>query len=272
LQLLKTHKQYEDIPVIFLTAVTDVAVEARGFELGAVDFIVKPFSVPVLLNRIKTHLHIDRMIRERTTRLKRLQNGLVHVFADIIENRDHETGGHIERTAAHIRTLIGAMMKHEVYTDEMRGWDLELVASSARLHDVGKIAIPDYILNKPGPLTKEEFAAMKMHVSAGERIIEQIIARTGEAEFLHNAKLFAGYHHEHWNGRGYPHGLAGTAIPLQGRIMAIVDVYDALVSERPYKRAFTKEEAVNIIMADAGKYFDPNIAQMFFAVHEQFTV
>jgi len=272
LQLLKAHKQYEDIPVIFLTAMTDATIEARGFELGTVDFIVKPFSVPVLLNRIKTHLHIDRMIRERTERLKRLQNGIVHVFADIIENRDQETGGHIERTAVYIRTLIGAMMEHGVCGDAMRGWDLELVASSARLHDVGKIAISDYILNKPGPLTAEEFEMMKLHVPAGERIIEQIVARTGEAEFLYNAKLFAGYHHEYWNGAGYPHGLEGTAIPLQGRIMAIVDVYDALVSERPYKKALTKKDAVNTIMADAGKHFDPNIAQVFFNVQGQLEI
>ena len=269
LQILKSHHLHTDIPVIFLTAVTDPAVEASGFELGAVDFIIKPFSVPVLLNRIKTHLHINRMLRERTAQLKRLQNGIVHVFADIIENRDRETGGHIERTAVYVRALILAMREQGVYSDEMHNWDLELVASSARLHDVGKIAISDFILNKPGPLTEEEFAKMKTHAVAGTEIIEQIIGRTGEVEFLCNAKLFACYHHEDWDGTGYPRGLKGREIPLQGRIMAVVDVYDALVSERPYKKALTGKEALDIIMAGAGKRFDPEIVKVFCIVQAQ---
>jgi putative two-component system response regulator len=269
LRRLKIHNLYADIPVIFLTAMTEASIEARGFELGAVDFILKPFAVPVLLNRIRTHLHIDSMIRERTERLKRLQNGIVHVFADTIENRDKETGGHIERTATYVRALLLAMMASDVYADEMRDWDLELVASSARLHDVGKIAISDLILNKPGPLTDKEFETMKQHVAEGERIIRQIISRTGEAALLHNAKLFAGYHHEYWDGTGYPHGLKEMAIPLQGRVMAVVDVYDALVSERPYKKAYTNKEALRIIVADAGKQFDPKIVEVFLAVQKQ---
>jgi len=247
----------------------DAATETHGFELGAVDFIAKPFAPLVLLNRIKTHLHIDRMIRERTERLKRLQDGILHVFASVVEYRDHETGEHIERTAVYIKTLMAGMMERGVYDDEMRGWNMELVVSSARLHDVGKITIADHILNKPGRLTEEEFATMKTHALAGERIIDQMIARTGEAEFLHNAKLFAGYHHEYWDGTGYPYGLKGTAIPLQGRIMAIVDVYDALISKRPYKKAFTSAEAIDIIMAEAGKHFDQKIAEVFFAVRKQ---
>ncbi len=272
LQCLKAHNQHADIPVIFLTGMSDSSLEARGFELGAVDFITKPFSVPVLLNRIKTHLDIDSIIRERTARLKRLQNGIVHVFADVIESRDRETGGHIERTAVYIKALMEAMIESGVYANEMRGWDLELLASSARLHDVGKIAISDTILNKPGPLTKEEFATMKTHALEGVRIIEQIITRTGEADFLYNAKLFAGYHHERWDGTGYPYGLKETAIPLQGRIMAVVDVYDALVSERPYKKAITGKEAVSIIMSETGTHFDPYIAEVFFRVQKKIGV
>ena len=260
---LKAHDAYAGIPVIFLTGVTTASIEAQGFELGAVDFIIKPFSVPVLLNRIKTHLNIDAIIRERTAQLKRLQNGIVHVLADIIENRDKDTGGHIGRTTVRIRALIDAMLARGVYADEILNWDLDLVVSSARLHDVGKIAISDFILNKPGPLTEAEFEKMKTHAAEGERIIEQIIYQTGEAEFLRNAKLFAGYHHEQWDGMGYPHGLKALEIPLQGRVMAIVDVYDALVSERPYKRAFTAEEAVHIIMTGAGKRFDPAIVEVF---------
>ena len=270
LRRLKAHNAFADIPVIFLTGVTDVSIEARGFELGAVDFITKPFSAPVLLNRVKTHLDIDATIRERTAQLRRLQNGIVYVLADIIENRDTNTGGHIGRTTVYIKKLLDAMMAHGEYAHEIRDWDLEMVASSARLHDVGKIAISDFILNKPGALTENELTEMKTHVTTGEQIIEQIISQTGEAEFLHNAKLFAGYHHERWDGSGYPRGLKAQEIPLQGRIMAIVDVYDALVSDRPYKKAFTHEEAVRIIEDGAGTHFDPKIVATFSSMKEQF--
>jgi putative two-component system response regulator len=271
LRRLKSMSAHAGIPVIFLTAKTDSSTEVLGFELGAVDFITKPFSAPVLLNRIKTHLDIDGLIRERTAQLERVQNGIVFVLADIVEKRDGKTGGHIERVALYTQILLDAMMARGLYVDEIRGWDMELVIASTRLHDVGKVTISDFILNKPGPLTEEEFATIKTHAMEGELIIDQVIARTGEVEFLRSAKLFAGYHHENWDGTGYPRGLKETAIPLHGRIMAIVDVYDALVSERPYKKAFPHEEAVAVIMAEAGKRFDPNIVEVFRAVKEQFT-
>jgi putative two-component system response regulator len=267
---LKSSPLYADIPVIFLTSQTDVAVETRGFEQGVVDFITKPFSPPVLLNRIKTHLGIDELIRERTAQIRRLQDGIVAVLADVVEERDSETGGHNDRTSAFVRILIKAMEEHGVYTDEIRGWNMEMIVSSARLHDTGKINISDTLLNKPGKLNSEEYERMKSHSVEGARIIDRIIKQTGEEEFLHNAKLFAEYHHERWDGTGYPQGIKETEIPLQGRIMAIVDVYDALVSKRPYKEAFTDEEAVRIITMDSGKHFDPKIVEAFLKVKDQF--
>jgi len=270
LRRLKANKLYAGIPVIFLTAMTDAAIEARGFQLGVVDFITKPFSAPVLLNRMKTHLDIDGIIRERTAQLQRLKHGIVFVLADMVENRDHGTGGHVERTTMYVEILIAAMMARGVHIEEIRGMNQESLASSARLHDVGKISISDTILNKPDKLTAEEFTIMKTHTTEGERIIDQIISRTDNQEFLHNAKLFAGYHHERWDGKGYPYGLEGASIPLQGRLMAIVDVYDALISERPYKKAFTHEEATQIIVENAGKQFDPSLAQLFYEVSGQF--
>ena len=265
--LKETHP---DIPVIFLTSIIDAEVEARGFQLGVIDFITKPFSAPVLINRIKTHLDIDGLIRERTMQLQKLQNGVVFVLADMVENRDKGTGGHIERTSAFLKILIDAMLEDDSHTEELRKADLELLVSSARLHDVGKVAISDMILNKPGGLTDNEFEIMKTHAAEGERIIDQIVSRTENVEFLHNAKLFAGTHHERWDGKGYPFGLMETDIPLQGRVMAIVDVYDALVSERPYKKPFTHEDAVKIIMDGAGSQFDPEITDLFFKTKEQF--
>jgi len=267
---LKFHHVYGQIPVIFLTGRNDTAIEARCFELGAVDFITKPFSAPVLLNRIKTYLNIDEIIHERTVQLQRLQTGIVSVLADIVENRDKATDGHIERTTAYIRILLEAMKERGVYADEIQNWDIETVILSARLHDMGKIAVSDVVLNKPDRLTGDEYEVIKSHADEGVRIIEKMVEQTGEADFLRNAKLFAGYHHEHWDGTGYPHGLKGTDIPLQGRIMAIVDAYDALISRRPYKEAFSTEEAERIIMENAGKQFDPQLAQIFFEVKDKF--
>jgi putative two-component system response regulator len=270
LSKLKADAQWSDIPVMFLTGRNDAAVEARGFEMGAVDFVTKPFSAPVLLNRIKTHLNIDEIIHERTAQLHRLQNSIVSVLADMVENRDKGTGGHIERTSMYIKILIEEMKARGVYADEISQWDEDKMISSARMHDLGKISITDLIVNKPGKLTDAEYELMKTHAIEGEHIIDKIISRTGEGEFLRNARLFAGTHHERWDGNGYPRGLKGEEIPLQGRIMAIVDVYDALVSERPYKKAFTDEEAVQIIMDNAGTHYDPKIAEVFFKVQEMF--
>jgi putative two-component system response regulator len=270
LQRLKSNAMQAAIPVIFLTSMNEESIEVRGFQLGVVDFIGKPFSAPVLVNRIKTHLDIDEIIRERTAKLRRLQNGIVYGLADIVESRDENTGGHIDRTTYYMEVLLKAMMVKGLYIEEICDWNVEAVISSARLHDVGKISIKDNILNKPGSLTQEEFETMKTHSSEGEHLIDQMVFRTGDEEFLHNARLFAGYHHERWDGRGYPYGLEGTKIPLQGRLMAFVDVYDALISERPYKKAFTHEEAVGIIMENAGKQFDPNIADVFYEVKDQF--
>jgi len=268
LKRLKQEGKWFDIPTIFLTGRTDSDVEARGFELGAVDFITKPFSAPVLLNRIKTHLNIDDIIRERTAQLHRLQNSIVSVLADMVENRDKGTGGHIERTSVYIRILIEQMKERGVYADEINSWDVDKMISSARMHDLGKISITDVIVNKPGKLTDTEYEIMKSHAEEGERIIDEIISRTGEGDFLRNAKLFAGTHHERWDGKGYPRGLKATEIPLQGRIMAIVDVYDALVSERPYKKAFTEDEALKIIVQNSGTHFDPSIVNLFCDVRE----
>jgi len=267
---LKANSLYADIPIIFLTGYTDDEIEAHGFEMGVVDFITKPFSTPVLLNRIKTHLEIDELIRERTAKIRRLQNGIVNVLADVVEERDKMTGGHNDRTAMYVRILLKAMEERDVYTAEICGWDMEMVVSAARLHDVGKVHIFDMVLNKPGKLDSEEYEKMKLHTTEGARIINRMIEQTGEEEFLNNAKLFAEYHHECWDGSGYPNGLAGTEIPLHGRIMAIADVYDALVSSRSYKEPLTEKEAINIITINAGKQFDPKIVKVFLDVKDQF--
>jgi putative two-component system response regulator len=270
LRLLKSNIAYSDIPVIFLTGRNDNETEALGFETGAVDFITKPFSPSVLRNRVRTHINLEDIIYQRTESLNRLKDSIVNVLSNMVESRDQTTGKHIERTTRYIKLLLEGMRDQDVYTDEIGQWDFDTVASSASLHDIGKIAITDVILNKPGSLTKDEFEIIKTHASEGERIIDSIIADAGDETFLLYAKLFAGYHHERWDGTGYPYGLEGENIPLQGRVMALADVYDALVSDRPYKQAFTHEESAGIILQSRGKQFDPMIVDVFVKVGHLF--
>ena len=271
LKLLKSSKKHADIPVIFLTGRDDDISEAHGLEIGAVDFISKPFSSAVLLNHIRTHLNIESLIRERTEKLQKLKTSIINVLAHLMESRDQLTGGHIERTTKYLRILLIMMLKNGIYIDEINEWDLEEVISSARLHDVGKISISDVLLNSREKLTPDEFEIMKTHAAEGEKIIDSIIAESGEDNFLYHARLFAGCHHERWDGTGYPRGLKGMNIPLQGRIMAIVDVYDALVSERPYKNAFSHKKAVSIITESKDTHFDPKIADVFIEVSSTFS-
>ena len=270
LKLLKADVHYTDIPVILLTGMNDGATEAYGFELGAVDFISKPFTKPVLFNRIKTHLEIEDKINERTEKLFKLQNGLVSVLASMVENRDTLTGRHIERTTGYVKILLDAMYVFKIYEEELSAWDFESTIWSARLHDIGKIAVSDLILNKPDTLTDDEFAIMKNHTVEGERLIDTVVKESGDAPFLQNAKLFAGSHHERWDGKGYPRSLKENEIPLQGRIMAVADVYDALVSERPYKSALSHDKAVEVILENKGTNFDPKIVDVFYAANTSF--
>jgi len=270
LKILKKNPLYENIPVIFLTSIMDSETEAKGFQMGAVDFVNKPFTTKVLLNRIRLHIDISELIKERTSQLERSHRNLILILADMVDTRDHSTGGHTERTTAYIREIINEMKNQGVYADEIMDWDMELMATCSILHDVGKIGVSDIILNKPARLTDEEFVIMKDHAENGTRILKKIIEMNGGDIFLTNALLFAAHHHESWDGLGYPNGLKGTEIPLQGRIMAIADVYDALISKRPYKPAFSHEKAVEIILADKGKRFDPKLVDVFLSIQERF--
>ena len=268
LSKLKRNRLTKDIPIIFVTVLKDVETEVLGFQMGVVDFISKPFSSPVLRNRIKTHINTDEIIKERTADIQKLNNAFVHTLADMVEGRDENTHGHIERITSYIKILVESMIKRDVYTEELAKIDMDLLVSSARLHDVGKIAVPGAILNKPDKLTDDEIEIVQKHCEEGDKIINDIMLKTNNSELLQNARLIINAHHERWDGRGYPNGLSGASIPLQARIMAIVDVYDALVSKRSYKKAFTPEQAIEIIMQGAGNQFDPYIAESFCEAQE----
>jgi len=180
------------------------------------------------------------------------------------------TGGHIERTEGYLELLVQKMRDDGVYSNEMDGWDLDYLIASAKLHDVGKIGISDLILNKPGKLTEEEFEVMKQHPEIGVKAIKEIEKDAPDHKFLQHAARIAGSHHEKWDGSGYPYGLKGDDIPLEGRLMAIADVYDALISARPYKRPFKTEEAKAIIEEGSGSHFDPALIDVFRLVAEDF--
>jgi len=272
MQILKSDERFKSIPVVFLTARNDAETEIRGFEMGALDFIIKPFSPPVLIKRIETHIETDKLIKESQKALRDIHSATISVIADLVETRDETTGGHIERTQVYIELLVNEILRSGIYKDEVSSWDKNILLSSAQLHDVGKIGISDLILNKPGKLTGEEFDVIKRHCDKGELVISRIIERAANDVFLHHAKKFAAYHHERWDGTGYPRGLSGEEIPLEGRIMAVADVYDALVSKRPYKEPFSHEQAVEIIQKDSGTHFDPQIVEAFLNVAEDFWV
>jgi len=238
----------------------------------------------LLLKRIEVHLlveaqrkelqyfneNLQKMVAEKTQSVIELQNALLKTMAELVECRDDITGGHIERTQKGIKILLEEIEKSGVYQEETKGWDMNLLLQSCQLHDVGKISISDNILKKPGKLTDEEFNEMKKHASFGEQIIEKIETLAKESDFLDYAKIFAASHHEKWDGSGYPRGLKGEKIPLLGRIMAVADVYDALTSERPYKKAFSHEEAVRIIIEGSGTQFDPSLVEVFTRTAAQF--
>ncbi|MCL2015963.1 MAG: response regulator [Defluviitaleaceae bacterium] len=268
--VLKSDNRLKDIPVIFLTLKNDEETEIQGFKLGAIDFINKPFSAPVLIRRLETHIDINKIVKQSQQTIRDLHNATISVIADMVENRDHITGGHIERTQAYLKILLDELVISGIYAKEIKHWDTSLLLPSAQLHDVGKIIISDLILNKPGKLTDEEFFLMKEHSAEGERIVKAISAKVKDDGFLTHAAAFAGYHHEKWDGSGYPYAIKGTEIPLEGRLMAIADVYDALVSERPYKKPFSHEKAVEIIKEGSGSHFEPALVEIFAKVSDDF--
>ncbi|MCL2320335.1 MAG: response regulator [Treponema sp.] len=284
IKILKSKPRTADIPVIFLTSKADTNSELEGFVQGAVDYVSKPFSPQLLLKRVDVHVlvesqkkelqhindNLQKIVEEKTAAVLELQNALLRTMSNLMEYRDDVTGGHVERTEHFLDIFMKEMIAQRVYHEVLDTWDIKFFLDSAQLHDVGKIAIRDNILMKPGPLTKEEFDEMKKHTTFGEKVIEKIQEESRESVFLTHAKIMAGTHHEKWDGSGYPRGLAGANIPLQGRLMALVDVYDALISERPYKKAFSREQAIQIIKDSSGVQFDPALVSVFTTAAQRF--
>ncbi|MBD0785543.1 two-component system response regulator [Vibrio sp. Y2-5] len=287
---LKSNPLTKNIPVIFITAKTENVDERKGLELGAVDYITKPIVPEIVKARVKTHLSLkmasdllkgekeslEKEVQKRTQEsIKQLEE--MHVIQDIAfnamislaETRDNETGNHIRRTQHYIRLLAERLRLEPNYTNQLDDNVVNLLFKSAPLHDIGKIGIPDHILMKKGKLTVEEFEIMKTHTTIGFEAINKAEEINGKAtSFLRIAKEIAHSHHEKWDGTGYPQGLSGEDIPLSARLMAIVDVYDALISKRIYKQAFTHDEAIRMIRSEKGAHFDPIIVDAFLDIKE----
>jgi putative two-component system response regulator len=282
---LKAEPLTAAIPVIFLTARTDAEDETRGFELGAADYVTKPINPAVLQARVRAHLAqkswrdflenqndtLERQVRERTAQVQKVQDATILAMASLAETRDNETGHHILRTQRYVDVLARHLREHPRFSAELSEGSIQLMVKSAPLHDIGKVGIPDHILLKPGRLTPDEFAIMKTHTTLGLQAIERAEASLeGEDAFLRYAKEIAHSHQEKWDGSGYPLGLAGDAIPLSARLMALADVYDALISARVYKPAFSHEEACRIIGEGRAQHFDPDVGDAFVANASRF--
>ncbi|WP_053178989.1 response regulator [Pseudomonas kilonensis] len=274
-----------DIPIIFLTALAAIEDEIHGLELGAVDYITKPISPPLVLARVDTQLklkaaadflrdqndYLEKEVQRRTREVMAIQDVTIQAMASLAETRDNETGNHIRRTQHYVKVLAERLRDHPRFRHFLNDETIRLLFKSAPLHDIGKIGIPDHILLKPGRFTPEEFEIMKTHTTLGRDAIQRAEDQLGVAvDFLSLAKEIAYSHQEKWDGSGYPQALAGDDIPISARLMAVADVYDALISRRVYKQGMPHEEAVEIIRQGRGSHFDPDICDAFLAHVEQF--
>ncbi len=282
---LKADPATRDIPVIFLTAMNNEEDEQAGFELGAVDYIAKPISGPILRARVKTHLSMKVSadfikgknvflvgeVSKRARELEFIQDVTILAMASLAETRDNETGNHLRRTQHYVRALAEHLQRHPHFSLLLTPTNIELIYKSAPLHDIGKVGIPDQILLKPGRLTAEEFEIMKTHTVLGKEAIENAERQMGRSvPYLGIAKEIACSHQEKWDGSGYPQGLKGASIPVSARLMAVADVYDALISHRVYKAGMSHQQASEIIVAGRGSHFDPDVVDAFIAICAEF--
>lgn len=282
---LKHDAETRDIPVIFLTAMSSVEDEKIGLDLGAVDYIIKPISPPIVLARVATHLQIkaaadflrdksaylEAEVARRTRQISAIQDVTVLAMASLAETRDNETGNHIRRTQYYVKALAEKLKSHPRFSGFLTDDVIAQIFKSAPLHDIGKVGIPDCVLLKPGRFEPQEFEVMKTHTTLGRDAIVHAEKQLGmQVDFLSFAKEIAYSHQEKWDGSGYPEGLAGDAIPISARLMAVADVYDALITKRVYKGSMTHAEASRIMLEGRGSHFDPDIIDAFLALQDEF--
>ncbi|MCB1851876.1 MAG: two-component system response regulator [Gammaproteobacteria bacterium] len=281
---LKGNPHTRDIPVIFLTIKSEVSDEVRGFNLGASDYITKPMSPPIVSARVSTHLALHRAqqqlaaqnhlleskVLQRTEELSRTKDVAIYCMASLAETRHAETGKHILRTQHYVKTLAESLKAHPRFSHYLDEITILMLFKTSPLHDIGKVGVPDSILLKAGKLDPEEWEQMKKHAQYGHDALLRAEQVLGTTDFLQMAREIAYTHHEHWDGSGYPRGLQGEEIPISGRLMALADVYDALISRRVYKEPFSDEKSVEIICQGRGQQFDPDVVDAFLALRGEF--
>ena len=285
LRELRDNATTRDIPVIFVTAMDGTDDEEKGLDLGAVDYITKPIRPAIVLARVRAQLELKRArdilsdhnayleqeVARRMAENQLIQEVSIHALAHLAETRDPETGNHLRRTQEYVRTLARSLKHHPRFSHYLDERTISQLAQSAPLHDIGKVGIPDHILLKPGKLTPDEWAIMKTHAEIGAEAIAQAIADSARpVEFLQIAQEIARGHHEKWDGSGYPRGLAGDGIPISARLMALADVFDALICARVYKPPMPYEEAYSIIVSGSGTHFDPDVVDAFIREFDTF--
>jgi putative two-component system response regulator len=269
ISVLKRDMVLSHIPVIFLTARHDTATEVKGLESGAVDFITKPFEKSILLHRLALHILFAEYQRKLENTVKELSDSLSFSFAALVECRDANTGGHIVRSSRYVAMLGRELQRRGQFKGELSDFQIDMMERAAPLHDIGKVSVSDVILLKPAKLDEKEFEAMKSHTTIGAKIIRAMYGRTPTQRYLQCATMIAECHHEKYDGSGYPAGLTGDSIPLCAKIMAVADVYDALVDNRVYRKAMSHREAFDIIMKGKGSHFDPRVADAFEVVSDE---
>ncbi len=281
---LRANSRTARIPIIFLTAKSEVEDERKGLSLGACDYIIKPISPPILEARVKTHLaakayadfltdkaaYLESEVARRTHEVTAIQDVTIQAMASLAETRDSDTGNHIRRTQFYIKALTSKLKNHPHFSAYLSDSVMEMIFKSAPLHDIGKVGIPDRILLKPGRFDVAEFEIMKTHTTLGRDAIQAAENSLGlEVNFLSIAKEIAYGHQEKWDGSGYPEGLKGEAIPISARLMAVADVYDALISRRVYKDPMSHEKAITLIGEGKGSHFDPYMVDAFLAIQDE---
>lgn len=281
---LKQNPETQHIPVVIITGMADKETNVKAVNCGADDFLIKPFDRILLEARIKTSsttkLLQDRLLEykneleqkviQRTEQVVLTQQVTVFALAKLAESRDNETGDHLERMRSYARELAEEVIGIDKYRNDYGKSYVNEIYQSTPLHDIGKVGIPDRILLKPGKLTEEEFEIMRRHTLIGGETLKAADVEAGRDSFLAMGRDIAFYHHEKWDGSGYPFQLAGESIPLCARIAALADVYDALSSRRPYKEPFTHEKSRAIILDGRGSHFDPDIVDAFLAREQRF--
>lgn len=277
LERMQANPKTSGIPVIFLTGSENGSTEVEVLEKGASDYIQKPIKVPLLLTRIRLQLelaryrnHMEALVEEKTHKIIIREDIALNLLARATDMRDHDTGDHISRTTEVIRIIVTDLMANPEPGYTLTKQEAEDIVKSSKLHDLGKIAIPDKILLKPSRLNEDEFEIIKQHPVFGSELLSEYNPQTGDDPFLDTARDIALSHHEKWDGSGYPNGISGNDIPLSARITALADVYDALTSARPYKDPFSFKEAIGIITSCRGTHFDPYLVDVFIRHEKDF--